>query len=211
MNADMAIKTGADITGRHLYVVLSRSPTILSKIIHTVKNNAYTHAALALDSRLEYMFSFGRRRAGNPFIGCFKRERIGDEFYRSCAEVPGIVIELSVSLTQYENASAKIGAFLLDSHLYGYNYLGLVGNLWGINCPCPADLRFFCSEFVYHVLYESGVCDLNKPRSLVCPQDLMDIKGRVVYTGNLKEYECKTAREAAHAPSFFRLDSCGAI
>jgi hypothetical protein len=203
MNKDVRIEKSADMrlqTGNHLYVALSRSATILSKIIHTVKNDEFTHAALALDSGLEYMFSFGRRYAGNPFIGCFRREHIGDAFYRSFAEVPGAVIELSVSPAQYENVTAQIEAFLSDSHMYGYNYLGLVGNLRGISLR--ADRRFFCSEFVYHVLYESGICDFKKPRGLVCPQDLMNIKGRVVFRGNLKEYDSLAMHTAARIPDF---------
>jgi hypothetical protein len=178
-------------TEKHLYIVLSRSATALSRIIHVVRGDEYTHAALALDGRLEYMFSFGRRRARNPFIGCFKRERVGDALHSQGAGLPGAIIEISVSQAQYGEAVALIESFLLDSHLYGYNYLGLASNLWGWSRP--AGRRFFCSEFVYHVLHKSGVCDLGKPRGLVRPQDLLGIKGHVIFRGDLKEYRCPLA------------------
>jgi hypothetical protein len=48
--------------------------------------------------------------------------------------------------------------------------------------------RFTCSEFVYYVLKESGISDLKIPRNLVRPQNLLDIEGKVVFRGNLKEY-----------------------
>ncbi|MDR1590275.1 MAG: hypothetical protein LBS51_08825 [Oscillospiraceae bacterium] len=179
--------------GKNLYVVLSRSATALSWIIHTVRGDEYTHAALALDERLEYMFSFGRRRAYNPFIGCFKRENLNDALYNTYPELPGAVIRITVSAAQYECVTDLIESFLLNSHLYGYNYLGLVGNLWGQSRPAAA--RFFCSEFVYHVLHASGICDFGKPRGLVRPQDLTRVKGRVVFKGNLKEYDSLIKRE----------------
>jgi hypothetical protein len=194
---------------KHLYIVLSRSETALSRMIRAVKGDEYTHAALALDAGLEYMFSFGRRRAYNPFVGCFKRERIGEALCGAYAEFPGAVIELPVSGAQYGNAVALIEAFLLDSHLYGYNYLGLMGNLLGRSHRIGT--RFFCSEFVYHVLHKSGVCDLGKPRGLVRPQDLMSVKGRVIFRGDLKEYASPPRRGVDAAPGIFRFGSCDAV
>ncbi|MDR0434763.1 MAG: hypothetical protein LBH21_06845 [Gracilibacteraceae bacterium] len=199
--------TGDSSTAKHLYVVLSRSSTALSKTIRFLKGVEYTHAALALDARLEYMFSFGRRRAHNPFVGCFKRERIGDALYRPYSELPGVVLEITVSAAQYKSAVALIESFLLDGHMYGYNYLGLAGNLWGWSRM--AGMRFFCSEFVYHVLHKIGVSDLGKPRGLVSPQDLMRIKSRVIFQGNLKEYGCPAKRAAA--PRLFRFGSWDAV
>jgi hypothetical protein len=193
---------------KHLYVVLSRSATALSKMIRVLKGDEYTHAALALDARLEYMFSFGRRWARNPFVGCFKRERLSDAFYRPYAELPGVVIEIPVSEAQYANAIALLESFLLDGHSYGYNYFGLASSLWGWSHA--ADRSFFCSEFVYHVLHEIGICNLGKPRGLVCPQDLMGVQGRVVFRGNLKEYG-RSPRRAATPPRIFRFGSCDAI
>jgi hypothetical protein len=191
------------ITEKHLYVVVLRSATILSKMIHAIKGAEYTHAALALDAPLEYMFSFGRRRAANPFIGCFKRERIGDELYRSCSELPGAVIEIAVSDTQYRSAAALINSFILNSHIYGYNYFGLIGNLCGRSRS--RNTRFFCSEFVYYVLRKSGVCNLGKPQGLVCPQDLLAIKGSVIFRGDLKEYVCPAKGDIAGFSRLFSI------
>jgi hypothetical protein len=154
------------------------------------------------------MFSFGRRKTNNPFVGCFKHERISDALYAACSEVPGIVIEITVTEAQYESVTSQLEAFLLDGHLYGYNYLGLVGNLWGISHPI--EKRFFCSEFVYHVLRESGICNFKKSPGLVCPQDLMNLQGRVIFQGNLKEYPM-VAPVAFRFPHIFPFDSPASI
>ena len=46
-----------------------------------------------------------------------------------------------------------------------------------------------CSEFVYHVLKESDILDLNIPRNLVRPQDFLKINGNLIYSGDLKEFK----------------------
>jgi hypothetical protein len=181
------MNSGAVMGGRYcIYVVLSRSQAVLSQVIRILKRDEYTHAALSLDRELRYMFSFGRRRRSNPFIGCYKRECLDEGFYRCCCRLPGAVIEVPVSPAQYSAVCGRIQDFLLNSHRYDYNYIGLIGNLVGM--PYRNDNRFFCSEFVYHVLHKSGICDFGIPRNLVRPQDLSRLDGAVIYKGDLKKY-----------------------
>ena len=59
---------------RCLYIVLTRTNTVISKLIHVINNDEYTHAAIALDKELDHMYSFGRKYTFNPFIGVFKHE-----------------------------------------------------------------------------------------------------------------------------------------
>ncbi|MFE5337085.1 hypothetical protein ACFQ8E_14330 [Isoptericola sp. NPDC056573] len=169
-----------------IYVVLSRSSTVLSRTIRLATRDEYTHAALALDADLELMFSFGRRRASNPFVGCFKRERLDDDLYRGMDRLPGVVLEVPVTPRQRDAVGARVAEFLLDSHTYAYNAPGLVTGLLGRGSE--DDRRFFCSEFVYHVLRDAGVCDLGVPRWKVRPQTLLAVPGTVVYRGDLKRY-----------------------
>jgi len=61
---------------RCLYIVLTRTNTVISKLIHVINNDEYTHAAIALDKELDHMYSFGRKYTFNPFIGVFKHEEI---------------------------------------------------------------------------------------------------------------------------------------
>lgn len=191
----------------NVYVVLSRSRTVLSRTIALATRDEYTHAALALDPDLELMFSFGRRRAANPFSGCFRRERLDDPLYREMDRLPGIVIEVPVTAEQHADIGSRIGAFLLDSHTYSYNASGLVTALIGRGGA--DDTRFFCSEFVYHVLHGAGVCDLDAERWQVRPQTLLDLPGRVVFRGDLKEYA--RAGTAAASAASLRFDGAGSL
>ncbi len=168
---------------RCLYIVLTRTNTVISKLIHIIKNDEYTHAAIAFDRGLNHMYSFGRKHTLNPFIGMFRQEEVNRGVYRLCKTVPSLVIEIQVSNRQYDKAQALLNHFILNSNFYKYNYMGLLHGL--LSRPVCYGNRFLCSEFVYHILKESGVVDLGKPRNLIRPQNLMAVKGKIVYKGNL--------------------------
>lgn len=186
------------MSAKKLYVVLSRSNTILSGLIHMIKEDEYTHAALALDKNLEYMFSFGRRYTHNPFYGCFKREQLNKGVYAQQKNLPGLIMELTVSEHEYRQVKGMVEDFLLNRHLYTYNYMGLLSGMLGISHY--SHNRFLCSEFVYYVLHQCGICDLGLPRNLVRPQNLTEIDAKIIYQGNLKHYAQNAPRSLEPFP-----------
>lgn len=171
----------------YLYVVLTRTNTMISKIIHLVKDDEYTHAAIAMDRNLNEMYSFGRRYTYNPFIGCFRKEALDKGVYRLCENLPGVIIEVKVSKQQYEKAKVLLNQFIVNGNTYKYNYKGLLYSLSN-RSVCKKD-RFLCSEFVYYILKESKVADFKTARNLVRPQSLLNVEGKIIYKGNLKQIE----------------------
>lgn len=169
----------------NLYIVITRTNTILGKLIQFFKKDDYTHAAISFDKRLNHMYSFGRKYAFIPFIGVFKHEEVNTGLNKYQREIPGVIIELEVTREQYEKATALIGQFITNSKQYKYNYWGLYHGLF--NREACYDYRFLCSEFVYHILKESGIIDFNLPRNLVRPQTFLDLEGRIVFKGNIKD------------------------
>lgn len=169
----------------NLYIVLTRTNTVISNLIHIVTNDQYTHAAISLDKELNNMYSFARRNTYNPFVGRFRREDINEGVYKFNENLPGTIIELEVSKEQYEKTKTLLEGFINNSDLYKYNYRGLIYNL--LNKPVTTENRFLCSEFVYYILNESGIIDFNISRNLVKPQDFLKVDGKIVYQGNLRE------------------------
>ncbi len=169
---------------KYLYIVLTRTNTVMSKLIQILKNDKYTHAAISLDKNLEQMYSFGRKYTFNPFVGRFKKEDIGAGIYKLSPTVPSVIIEVQVSNEQYEKAKELLGQFISNSHLYKYNYIGILHNLFKKSL-CYKN-RFLCSEFVYHILNKSGIVDFQMSRNLVRPINLLDVDGKIVYKGDLK-------------------------
>lgn len=170
---------------RYLYIVLTRPNTIISKLIRIFKKDKYTHAAISFDLGLENMYSFARKYTYHPFIGVFKHESINEGLYRIHKVLPGLIMEVEVSPEQYEKVQKLLATFITNSHHYKYNYKGLFYSL--LNKEACNDHRFLCSEFVYYLLKQSEIADLNTPRNLVRPQSLLNIRNRIIFQGNLKE------------------------
>lgn len=168
-----------------LYIVLTRTNTMMSRLIKFFTKDQYTHASISLDKELNHMYSFGRRTTYNPLIGRFKKEDINEGIYKFWDTLPGAIIEVEVSKDQYEIAKEILEEFIENSELYKYNYRGLIHCL--LNKEVLSENRFLCSEFVYHILKESGAVDLKISRNLVRPQSLFNVEGNLVYEGNLKE------------------------
>lgn len=171
----------------HIYIILTRTNTAISKLIQLTKNDEYTHASISLDKNLNCMYSFGRKYTYNPFIGRFKQESIDKGVYKFHKNLPGLMMEIEVSKQQYENTKAIIDYFISNSNLYKYNYSGLFYGL--INKEACYKNRFLCSEFVYYILEKINVADFKIPRNLVRPESLLNIKGKIIYEGDLKEYK----------------------
>jgi len=166
---------------------LTRPRSIVSNLIHMVTKDTYTHAAISFDKELNHMYSFGRKHSYNPLVGRFKKEELDDGLYKRCKSLPGVIIEIEVTQDQYDKAQTLLSQFLSHPEKYKYNYLGLIDNL--LNKPVCRENRFVCSEFVYHILSESGIVDLRKPRNLVRPQNLLQVDENIFYKGDLKQAE----------------------
>lgn len=58
-------------TQDHLYIVVSQTGTLLSRVLKLITGAQYNHVSLGLQPDLEYMYSFGRKNPYNPFYGGF--------------------------------------------------------------------------------------------------------------------------------------------
>lgn len=169
----------------NLYIVLTRTNTVISRLIHLFTQDDYTHAALSLDRELNEMYSFARKWAYNPFIGRFKHECLDKGLYKIARQLPGAIIEIDVSQSDYDEVCRIIDSFIANQSQYKYHFLGLFYGLFRI--PVKTKDKFLCSQFVYYVLNESGIADFNISANLVRPTDFLDLDGRIVFQGNLKE------------------------
>lgn len=187
---------------KKIYIVLTRTNTILSRLIGFIKDDEYTHASISLDKELKQMYSFGRKYSYNPFVGRFVNENLNEGVYCRHNKLYGLVMEIEVSHEQYEKAENLINEFILNKDLYKYNYMGLINCL--LNRELCNDNRFLCSEFVYYILNKSNIVNFNISRNLVRPQDLLNIKGRVIFRGNLKNtnWSRKAYNEAEFLPRY---------
>ena len=170
-----------------VYIVLSQTGTRFSRLLHLVNRAPYNHASIALDGGLSELYSFGRQCLWLPIASGFVRERPGQGIFRRYEDTGCAVYRMTVPEEEYRRLREAIRSFEEQEWIYRYNFLGLLTILLGI--PLRRRRHFVCSQFVAHVLRQSGLWPLEKEVSLARPQDFAALPGaRLVYQGRLNDY-----------------------
>lgn len=172
---------------RYIYILLSRTHTIPARLIRLLTRAPYSHTSLALDVELKEMYSFARRHIYNPFDSGFVNEDIEKGIFGRDKNVYCSVYAIPVTEEQYRVVRKELQHFIENSELYNYNYSGLFGVLFGKNVS--RDYRYFCSQFVSHVLSRSGIELFKKEAGLIQPYDFhLKLQSQIIYEGKLSEY-----------------------
>ena len=67
---------------KKIYIILTHTGTILSKIIKYYTGDEFSHVSIALDSQLRKIYSFGRLNPYNPIKGGFVHESVDKGTFR---------------------------------------------------------------------------------------------------------------------------------
>ena len=186
---------------RFLYLVLTRTGTLPSKIIGFVTGKRYTHVSIASDELLTKMYSFCRDKKEAPLPAGFNREDLFTEVFGACKTIPGEVYRLPVTDEQLERYNDVIRHFILNRGSYSYDVGALLP--MALHIPYKLRNRFVCSVWVGFVLGKSGVKhNIDKQPSLIEPEDFRSIEGaELVYRGDLKKYrDCITKKNGGTVP-----------
>lgn len=179
--------TKGDIIMPKLYLVLTRTNTNLAKAIRFFTKRSYNHVSIALDDRLDRLYSFGRRRPRNPFFAGFVREDILTGFYHYFNDTTCIIYELSVSELQWSRLQGYLTPFLSDPMRYKFNFIGLI--LCGLSIPFSPKNTYFCSQFISEALEQSGIYSFGKDCRLIQPASFMNLpNAKVIYRGKIVSY-----------------------
>lgn len=172
---------------RYVYILLSRTHTIPARLIRFFTKAPYSHTSLALDVELKELYSFARRHIYNPFNSGFVLEDIETGIFGRDKNVYCSVYAVPVTEEQYQIVRRELKHFIENSDMYNYNYMGLVGILFGKNVS--KDYNYFCSQFVSHVLSRSGIELFKKADGLIQPYDFhVQLQQQRIYQGKLSEY-----------------------
>ena len=167
-----------------VYILLTRTNTIMARFLRQMTGDEFTHASLALDAKLDRMYSFARRNFYFPLIGGFIAENIHTGVFGHQPDTTCALYELEVSAESYQRICAIIQSFFDEYALYRYSFLGLALIKLGIAHQRP--YRFFCSQFVAYVLSQSGALELPKDCSLITPNFFAQLPQlKLVYKGPL--------------------------
>ena len=170
-----------------IYIVLSKTQTIPSRLIKKWTKEPYAHTSLAYDLELKDMYSFARKRLHNPFYCGFIREDIETGVFGRDVETTCLVLRLWVTANQRKRIVRIVEQFKKNKNDYKYNFIGIAGVMF--NKAVERKYNYFCSQFVYSVLERSEVELFKKKAGLVRPEDFRvwdEPEG--IYEGKLNEY-----------------------
>ena len=170
---------------KKIYILLTKSNTICSRIIYQFTKGKYTHASLALDAEFEELYSFARRYRYSMLPAGFVRENIYSGIMGDSDDMRCAVYELSVTNLTYYRIKMMIATMERNSREYRYNIRGLLGCIFGKKLG--KENNFYCSEFVYYILTESGaVRDGKDIARIVKPMDLRDLpQAKEIFRGDI--------------------------
>lgn len=167
-----------------VYIVLTDTGTLFTKMIKKVTKQPLNHASIAFTKELDTAVSFGRKSVNNPFIGGFVKEDMKGKLF---TEATCAIYSCSVSEFEYKKMQKFVQQIEKQQQNYKYNFIGLFGVL--LNKKINRKKAFFCSEFVTTILNIGGISIKNKPACLVKPGDFMDCNDfHLVYQGSLSTY-----------------------
>lgn len=170
---------------RKIYIVLTYTGTVLSRIVKMYTRREFSHVSIAFDEDLNEMYSFGRLNPYNPFIGGFVHEGINKGTFKRFKKTKTRIYSLSVAEDDFDKMVEVINDIREDRLHYKFNLLGLIGV--AIHFKFKREKCFYCAEFVKYVLEQSKT-EYNLPE-LIKPEDFKEINGLdVVYSGILNEY-----------------------
>ena len=174
---------------KEIYIVLTNTGTILSKVIKYWTKDINTHVSIALDSDLTKLYSFGRLNPYNAFMGGFVREGISRGTFKRFTNTTTQIYSLSITDEQYDRIIETIKEFRAQRKTYKFNVLGLL--FAGFNKKMKFKNSFYCAEFVRYVLSHSSINAVDYSL-IIKPEDFKKINGmHLIYQGLLREYKIR--------------------
>lgn len=170
---------------RKIYIVLTYTGTVLSKIIKIYTGYEFSHVSIALDKELNEMYSFGRLNPYNPFWGGFVHEHINSGTFKRFKKTKTAIYSLEVNDEEYEKIQGIIIKIQNAEKPYKFNFLGLFAV--ALKLKIRKEHSFYCAEFVKYSLDNAGV-ETNLP-TIIRPDNFKDIKNlNLIYEGILRKY-----------------------
>lgn len=180
---------------KEIYIVLTYTGTILSRIIKQFTGNEFAHVSIALDKDLKYMYSFGRLNPYNAFIGGFVHEYVDDGTFKRFKNTVSRIYALKIEDEKYEKLKKLIFKIQDNKKDYTFNIIGLFAA--GIHIRLKYKKSFYCAEFVKYVLDKSKI-NTNLPEPIK-PEDFKELKNaEIIYNGLLRDYNSQDVVRAEY-------------
>ena len=169
----MYVKTGAfwetEAGGCAVYILIIRTNTWFSRLIHRITGAEFTHASLSLDPGTGVLYSFARRYPYLPLPAGFAQERVDEGLMGHNPQIPCALYRIKISPEIRCRIAQRLEQMQARQDQLKYSLIGTIYCL--LRRPKMRKDRFFCSQFVAWLLSDAGAIRLQKPASLYHPCD----------------------------------------
>lgn len=170
-----------------IYIVVTQTGTVLSRILKIVTKAEYNHVSISLDPSLDQMYSFGRKNAYNPIWGGMVQESPKWGTFKRFSGTKAKIIGIEIDTQDYENIKNRIEEMYSHKEDYHYNFYGLAYGYF--NIPYKKDNYYYCSEFVRDILIKGKIITEIELNAVVKPIDFLSLNNyQEIYEGYLKDY-----------------------
>lgn len=179
-----------------IFISLISTKTPIGKVIRAYTHSDYSHAGIAMNSKLDKIYSYAINNDIRQKGGGFTLESI--KYYMDIGSTLSILVlalfidkdvkkKMKEQLKYYEKNQTK-------TRYDGGDFVNIVFNIKKKNAN--NSLNMVCSQFVDHILKTAGVDITNKSSNLVSPKMLSEVDPNstniyMMYKGTLEDYKPK--------------------
>ncbi len=172
---------------KSLYIVLSQTGTVLSRVLKFFTRAEYNHSSIALNPSLDKMYSYGRLNPYNPFRGGFVEEGKNIGTFKRFYKTKAVVLEIKVGESEYNGIKDFIEYMVKNKCDFHYNYWGVFLAMFRKN-HAPNN-KFYCSQFVRTCLTNQNIQNSTELPKIIKPIDFLKLNNiHIVYKGLLSNY-----------------------
>lgn len=176
---------------KNIYLVLTYTGTLPSKVIKSFTKDEFSHVSISLDIDLNEMYSFARLRKYNFFVAGFLHENINEGTFKRFYKTKAKIYQLKVTDEEYDIMKDTIKEIEKNKEEYKFNILGLCAV--SIHKKVKREKYFYCAEFVKYLLEKAGI--ETKLPEIVKPEDFRQMENiEEIYSGLLRKYKLSKAK-----------------
>lgn len=181
---------------KKLYLFLSKTGTVPSKIIGKVSRARFSHVCLSFDDTFTNMYSFGRKTL-KIFPSGFVKENVRKRVLKKYEDCPCAVYSLDVSDEDFALIKQKAEDFERRKEDLKYSCLGIFACWFRLKIRFKN--RYFCSQCVSEIL-QAGNVALPYDPLLMRPMDVLKIEGlKEEFQGAIQNLALQTDKRLANA------------
>jgi hypothetical protein len=147
----------------YVYIVLSDTRSLASKLLRFFTSDRYNHVSLAFDSDLKTLISYN---GGNGV----SKPGLNSETFEHLNRKPGASLAVyCMRVTAVQKYALIRGIAAINREGSSYNFLGLLTG----KSKLPNIM--FCSQFVYSLMEEVGIIYFDRKNKKVAPMDFVNL------------------------------------